>query len=283
MQSHYLSLTFSKSNTTPDQIETLMFILPENGFSGVEELDDNVVFYTKAEEFNEQSMLEVLHDYDFLKDVSYSIDQIAPVNWNLEWETHYYKPVVIAGKCAVRSSFHPKVEGVELEIIINPKMSFGTGHHATTSLAMQLIYTLDPKNKTILDMGCGTGILGILCSKLGAKSVVGIDNDSICIENTTENCEINNIYNFSVFEGDSASLDSKVDAVDIFIANINKNVLLNDIKSYSLKMNPNAMLILSGFFVTDAKDIIEEATKHNLKLETKMEMDNWCALLLNNN
>jgi ribosomal protein L11 methyltransferase len=209
---------------------------------------------------------------------AYSIDIIKPKNWNEEWEKNYFQPIVIGEQCLIKSSFHKTDLKAKYEIIIDPKMSFGTGHHETTSMMAEYILEIDIKDKTVMDMGTGTGILGILASMIGCTKIVGIDNDSWCYENAEENIEKNNINNFEMILGDAGMLKSYPNTFDCFIANINRHILLADIKYYVKSMKNPSVLLLSGFYLEDLVDIEAECVKHGLKFIDKKIKKNWvCA------
>ncbi|MFM6983326.1 MAG: 50S ribosomal protein L11 methyltransferase, partial [Chitinophagaceae bacterium] len=186
--------------------------------------------------------------------------------------------ILIGNECLIKSSFHKTDIKAKYEIIIDPKMSFGTGHHETTSMMAEYILETELKDKVVMDMGTGTGILGILASMIGCEKVIGIDNDSWCYENAQENIEKNNIKNFEMILGDAGMLKSYPEMFDVFIANINRHILLADIKYYVKTMTKGATLLLSGFYLDDLQDIRTECEKHGLEFKENKMKKNWvCA------
>lgn len=206
--------------------------------------------------------------------ISYTVEEIEQVNWNEEWEKNF-DPIDVNGKCHVRAPFHPKTEA-EFDIVIEPKMSFGTGHHETTHMMIQHLLETDLVNKKTLDMGCGTAILAILAEMKGAKPIDAIDIDNWCYLNSIENAERNNCSHIAVFEGDADLLKGK--KYDVIIANINRNILLNDIPVYASCLNAKGLLFLSGFYKEDIAAIDACCSKFNLKLEKTIERNNWVSL-----
>ncbi|MCK5638994.1 MAG: 50S ribosomal protein L11 methyltransferase, partial [Flavobacteriaceae bacterium] len=194
--------------------------------------------------------------------------------WNSEWEKNF-EAIQVDELVSIRAPFHED-PNLKYDIIIEPKMSFGTGHHETTHLMIQHLIDLDLVDKTVLDMGCGTGILAIFTEMKGAKKIDAIDIDSWCYENSLENVERNNCKNITVFEGDASLLKNK--NYDVIIANINRNILLQDIGTYAKCLNQHGVLLLSGFYTEDILVIEREAIKYNLNLNKKLERNNWVGL-----
>ena len=207
-------------------------------------------------------------------EITYTFEDIEQINWNAEWEKNF-NPIVVDNVCAVRAPFHDKFD-TQYDIVIEPKMSFGTGHHETTHMMIQHILKNDFKNKSVLDMGCGTGVLAILTEMKGAKSIDAVDYDNWCYLNSMENVERNNCKHIMVIEGDASVLKDK--KYDIIIANINRNILLKDMKTYVSCLNKNGMLFLSGFYYDDIPVVQAECEKYMLKFEEKLERNNWVSL-----
>ncbi len=201
---------------------------------------------------------------------------IKEQNWNETWEKNYFEPILIADKCIIRSTFHENTPKLKYEILIDPKMSFGTGHHETTSLMIEEILNIDVQGKTILDMGCGTGILAILSSQKGAKEICAIDIDKWSYNNTLENLQLNAIKNVHVELGDKNIIGQKF--FNIIYANINKNVLLQDIPDYAAHIHQGGKLLLSGFYTNDFEDINKIAIASGLQLSNKREKNKWLML-----
>ena len=206
--------------------------------------------------------------------ISYTIEEIDQVNWNEEWEKNF-DPIDVDGKCHVRAPFHPKTNA-EYDIIIEPKMSFGTGHHETTHMMIQHLLEIDVTKMKTLDMGCGTAILAILAEMKGAQPIDAIDIDNWCFLNSIENAERNNCKHISVYEGDASLLiDQKY---DLIIANINRNILLNDMQRYVDCLNKNGVLLLSGFYEEDIPYIEASCIEKGLKFVKKIQRNNWVSL-----
>lgn len=240
------------------------FIETENGFSA----------YIQKEFWNENILdgLYILENPDFK--IDYSFEEIEQVNWNEEWEKNF-EPIEVDGKCYVRAPFHEKTNA-EFDIVIEPKMSFGTGHHETTHMMIQHLLETDVTNKKTLDMGCGTAILAILAEMKGAQPIDAIDIDNWCYLNSIENADRNNCKHISVYEGDAALLKDK--KYDIIIANINRNILLNDMQQYVDCLNEKGTLFLSGFYTEDIPFIDASCTEKGLQYVKKFERNNWVAL-----
>lgn len=276
---NYIEITLTACEPVDQNVEIISAYLSEFGFEGVAE--DEIVKAYVAENEKTDEEIKVLLDELIEKKLcfdTYSIDIIKPKNWNEEWEKNYFQPIVIGEQCLIKSSFHKTDLKAKYEIIIDPKMSFGTGHHETTSMMAEYILEIDIKDKTVMDMGTGTGILGILASMIGCTKIVGIDNDSWCYENAEENIEKNNINNFEMILGDAGMLKSYPNTFDVFIANINRHILLADIKYYVKSMKNPSVLLLSGFYLEDLIDIEAECVKHGLKFIDKKIKKNWvCA------
>lgn len=254
--------------------EILIAELGETGFESFVETEEGIEAYIQKSEWNEDILedIQILNSEEF--EISHTFEEIKQINWNEEWEKNF-NPILVDGICSVRAPFHEK-PNTEFDIIIEPKMSFGTGHHETTHMMIQHILKNDFKNKSVLDMGCGTAVLAILAEKNGANCVDAIDYDNWCYVNSLENVERNNCKNITVMEGDASLLSDQ--KYDIIIANINRNILLNDIGSYVNCMNVNGAMFLSGFYDTDIPSIEAECNKHDLKLVDKLEKNKWVAL-----
>ncbi|MDD2986474.1 50S ribosomal protein L11 methyltransferase [Flavobacterium sp.] len=211
--------------------------------------------------------------------ISYTVEEIEQVNWNEEWEKNF-EPIEVDGKCHVRAPFHPKTTA-PFDIVIEPKMSFGTGHHETTHMMIQHLLETEVTNKKTLDMGCGTAILAILAEMKGAKPIDAIDIDEWCYLNSIENAARNNCHEISVYEGDASLLEGR--KYDLIIANINRNILLNDLAIYVSCLNEKGLLFLSGFYREDIPAIDACCVELGLKLEKTLERNNWVSLKYSNN
>ncbi|WP_298426363.1 50S ribosomal protein L11 methyltransferase [uncultured Kordia sp.] len=273
MSTTYIGYTFKVQPLQPG-VEILIAELGYAGFESFVENEDGVNAYIQKDDWNASILenIQILENKEF--QISYQHEEIAQVNWNEEWEKNF-EAIEVDGECVVRAPFHEK-PSVTYDIIIEPKMSFGTGHHETTHMMLQHILKTDVKNKKVLDMGCGTGVLAILAEMRGAQPLDAIDIDNWCYLNTLENVERNNCKHISTYEGDVSLLKDK--KYDIIIANINRNILLNDIHQYTACLPSDGVLFLSGFYTEDIPIITEECAKNKLKLVDKLEKNNWVAL-----
>ena len=255
-------------------IDILVAELGQVGFESFTENPDGVEAYIQKADWN----ASLLDDIQILQSeevtFSYDVKEIEQVNWNEEWEKNF-EPIVVADQVSIRAPFHEN-PGLKYDIIIEPKMSFGTGHHETTHLMIQHLMELDLQGKKVLDMGCGTGILAIFAEMKGAAALDAIDIDNWCYENSLENVERNNCHHISVFEGDASLLKS--DVYDVIIANINRNILLKDMSVYADSLKENGILLLSGFYTEDIEKINESAESNGLKQDKKLTRNNWVGL-----
>ena len=259
-------------------VEILIAELGYAGFESFVETEEGVTAYIQKEEWNQNILddIQILNSDEF--DITYTHEDIEQTNWNAEWEKNF-NPIVVDDVCAVRAPFHEKFD-TEYDIVIEPKMSFGTGHHETTHMMIQHILQNDFKDKSVLDMGCGTAVLAILAEMKGAKPIDAIDIDNWCYLNSLENVERNNCKHISVYEGEASLLKDK--NYDIIIANINRNILLQDIATYAKCLNTNGSLFLSGFYEEDIPLIEKECNANNLQHLKTLKRNNWVALHFKN-
>ena len=273
MDNIYIEYIF---NIEPKEPATEILIA-ELGFAGFEsfvENDNGVTAYIQKEEWN-ADILEgvlILTSDEFV--IDFTKNEIEQTNWNSEWEKNF-DPIEVDNQVSIRAPFHEN-PNLAYDIVIEPKMSFGTGHHETTHMMVQHLIGLDLKNKSTLDMGCGTGILAIFAEMKGAKPLDGIDIDNWCYLNSIENAERNNCKHISFYEGDASLLTDQM--YDVIIANINRNILLNDMVAYTKCLNENGVLLLSGFYKEDIGTIDNEVSKHGLTLQATLERNNWVSL-----
>ena len=253
--------------------EILIAELGELGFESFVETETGLQAFIIAEDFQENMLdeVQILTSEEF--EITYTSEDIEQVNWNEEWEKNF-SPIIVDELCQVRAPFHPKLE-TEFDIVIEPKMSFGTGHHATTHMMIQHILKENWRDQKVLDMGCGTGVLAILAEMKGAKPLDAIDIDNWCYLNTIENIERNNCEHITAYEGDATLLEGK--NYDAIIANINRNILLNDMATYVNYLNANGKLFLSGFYQEDLKIIQESCENLGLTYESHLEREGWIA------
>lgn len=254
--------------------DILIAELGDVGFESFVENETGISAYIQKPDWYEGILegIEILKSDEF--SISYNFEEIEQQNWNQEWENNFH-PIVVDDLCTVRAPFH-EIPSTKYDLIIEPKMSFGTGHHETTHMMIQHLLKNDLNETVVLDMGCGTAVLAILAEKLGAKKVDAIDIENWCYLNSLENAERNNCSNISVFEGDAALLGNT--KYDVIIANINRNILLQDIQVYAKCLQPKGRLFLSGFYKEDIPLIETECKKYMLKLNEIIERGSWVSL-----
>ena len=275
---NYIKISINVANLPEYKADVLTFELGEIGFSTFETENDTLIAYAKQTDFSAESLKQMAEDNELSSD-DYSVEEVEDKDWNEEWEKNYFQPIVVDGgesKCVIHSSFHTDVPEAEYDIVINPKMSFGTGHHETTSSMLRWILSDSMQGKKVLDMGCGTAVLGILAKMRGADYVMGVDIDEWCKENATESAAINNI-DMEIKLGD-ASILPKENTFDVILANINRNILLADMDKYVACLNNGGNLYMSGFYTEDIPVIKEKAESLGLKYEDFKEKNNWVAV-----
>jgi ribosomal protein L11 methyltransferase len=262
--------------TDVDFVEILMAELAELGFESFVETEDGLEAYIQEGDFEDVAVKQMLEKYAGRIAISYQIRKIVRQNWNVEWEKNF-QPIQIGNQIYVRADFHEPRPDFPYEIIITPKMSFGTGHHETTSMVMEHQLTLNHINKKILDVGTGTGILTVLASKLGASHISAFDIDEWSVENTIENLQLNHVSNVSVRLGTIG--DEPKDIYDIVLANINRNILISQIPAYVTFLQKGGELIVSGFYEKDIADIQIVAEAVGLKKVAQLSKNNWAAVV----
>ncbi|MDR1459423.1 MAG: 50S ribosomal protein L11 methyltransferase [Bacteroidales bacterium] len=256
--------------------DILIAFLAELGYESFVETETELLAYIPKSLFDEQKISALSGEHpEWGFSFSFSYKDVEEQNWNAVWENNY-APVLVDGCCYIRAPFHSKREDVKYEIVIEPKMSFGTAHHQTTLQMIRYLLEEDCREKQVLDMGTGTGILAILAAFRGAKKVLAIDNDTWAYENCCENVEKNNVHVIDIVLGDANNIQEK--KYDIILANINRNILLQDIKTYARSLAEHGILLLSGFYLDpDLRLIEKEADNHHLFLNSYKEEDNWVA------
>jgi ribosomal protein L11 methyltransferase len=271
----YIEVYFKLEPLLPAR-EILYAELGDKGFDAFEDEVDGVKAFIKQEQFTESLLKDLRISGIEGQKVEVCITTIANQNWNALWESNF-DPIVINSNCTIRAPFHA-VPKVGCDLIISPQMSFGTGHHETTFLMSKELFSLDLKSVDLLDMGSGTGVLAILAEKLGAKNIKAIDIEEGAYINTIDNCKLNNTKNIIVEKGDSKLLDDSL--FQVILANINKNILLQDISVYSNSLKIGGKLLLSGFFTTDVDELRNVASDNGLKFVKMEEKNNWAMLML---
>lgn len=272
MELIYIEFDFK---VTPTEIgrDILIAQLGYAGFESFVETDEGVTAYIQEKDWREELLgeIDLLTNSEFK--ISFTQKQIEQINWNEEWEKNF-EPILVDDICSVRAPFHQKLD-VKFDIVIEPKMSFGTGHHETTHMMIQHILKNEWTGKKVLDMGCGTAVLAILAELKGAKPLDAIDIDNWCYLNSIENAARNNCKHITVYEGDASLLSGK--SYDTIIANINRNILLNDMATYASCLNTGGELYLSGFYTEDLEIIKKECNKNKLQFVENLERNNWVA------
>ena len=266
----YIQIKFS--NLPPEKQDVLIALLDNAGYEGYEEGAGFLSAFIPQEKFDESALSEIESQQQIIA----AKEIVKEKNWNEEWEKNF-EPVIIGDFCAIRAEFHRPIPGVEHEIIITPKMSFGTGHHATTYLMIRFMQQLDIKGKRLLDFGTGTGILAILADQLGASGVTAIDNDDWSIENALENITVNQCKAIKLSKADNLK---ELGHFDVILANINRHVILANLLDLKQHLAPGGVLILSGLLPDDAPVIEAKAAENDLRIYEQKKHNNWIGLLL---
>ena len=276
----YFEVTFTAQPCNEIVTDVISAITAEIGFESFVECEDGVKAYIQQSLFDEETLKSVLADFPIPDtNVSYTIFEPEDKDWNEEWEKNFFQPIVIDNRCVIHSTFHKDYPKAEYDIVINPQMAFGTGHHETTSSILGELLDANLKGKSVLDMGCGTSILAILASMRGAAKVTAIDIDDWCVNNSRDNIALNNINNITVELGDASLLEGR-EPFDVIIANINRNILLNDMHAYVSCMHSGSEIYMSGFYVQDIDAIREKGESLGLKFVHYREKNNWVAVKL---
>ncbi|MEQ9415599.1 MAG: 50S ribosomal protein L11 methyltransferase [Cyclobacteriaceae bacterium] len=258
--------------------EILIAEISQAGFDSFLENENGFEAYAEVDRFDQSRVDEIRNKYNQVKPLSFSWDRIEKKNWNEEWEKSY-EPIIVDDRCVIRADFHQIEKEYPYTITITPKMSFGTGHHQTTYLMIKAQMNMDHKNKMVMDAGCGTAILSIMASKLGAKSVEAFDIDEWSVINGKENLDVNNCQNVNIRQGMISELTFE-DNYDVILANINKNILLQELPQYVSYLNPDGFILLSGFYEKDIPDLMSRAHQYQLKHVQSDVRENWASLLL---
>ncbi len=274
----YLVLHFKFDNTEEFVADVLAAQLGEIGFDSFVKTTEGLDAYILEKEFNEASLSQLISDFPFDAEITFKKEHLEDKNWNEEWEKNFFEPIIISDKCIIHSTFHKDIPKLPYDIIINPKMAFGTGHHETTSLIITEILETEMKGKRVLDMGCGTSVLAILASMRGASELTAIDIDDWCVDNSLENLALNNIKNVDVKLGDASLLPGI--QFDIILANINRNILLNDMASYVNCLSKGGLLFISGFYTEDVPILEKKANELGMKMLYFKQKNNWAAMKL---
>jgi ribosomal protein L11 methyltransferase len=258
--------------------EILMAEIAEAGFDTFMETEKGFEAYVEEKKFNADLVDSIKEKYREVNPLLFFYDQVKKQNWNEEWEKNL-QPIIVDDRCLIRAEFHKIEKQYPYEIVITPKMSFGTGHHQTTYLMIQSQLDMDHTNKRVMDAGCGTAILSIMASKLKSKEVEAFDIDEWSVINGTENIQNNHCQNIHIHQGkiDDMKFEGKF---DLILANINKNILLSEMKSYANYLDAGGQLLISGFYTHDIGDLLNEANKHQLTEVSRKDRETWAAVLL---
>ncbi|MDO5665445.1 MAG: 50S ribosomal protein L11 methyltransferase [Bacteroidia bacterium] len=273
----YVEVNFICNPYSEAITDILAHQLSEIEFESFLQSNSGVLAYVPEAKFSVSKVDDLLRNFLLDVKIDYSFKVIDDVNWNEEWEKHYFQPIVFENKCIIHSSFHQPEGEYDYRILIDPKMSFGTGHHQTTGLILKEILSMSFFNKTVLDMGCGTAVLAILASMRGAREIAAIDIDEWAYNNALENIKLNHISNVKVKLGGAELLGKET--FDIIFANINRNILLQDIPIYTKVLNKGGSIVMSGFYKEDIAAIREKCEQNGLIYRDFSEMDNWVAVV----
>lgn len=276
----YFEVTFSVNPCNETATDILSALTAEIGFESFVECEGGMQAYIQQSLFDEEALKNIIADFPIPDtEITYTITEPEDKDWNEEWEKNFFQPIVIEDRCVIHSTFHKDYPKAEYDIVINPQMAFGTGHHETTSSILGELLDADLKGKSVLDMGCGTSILAIFASMRGADPVTAIDIDDWCVNNSRDNIALNNINNITVELGDASLLEGRK-PFDVIIANINRNILLNDMAAYTACMYKGSEIYMSGFYVQDIDAIRSKGESLGLKFVHYREKNNWAAVKL---
>lgn len=273
---NFIQVNFSFDTFEEFMADILAAELAEIGFDSFVPCENGMQAFIPESKFNENNLKDAIDNYPLEVVIAYEIVTVASKNWNEEWEKHYFEPIVIGEECVIHSSFHKDIPVAKYDIIIDPKMSFGTGHHETTSLVIGEILKMNLTGKKVLDMGCGTSVLAILAAMRGASELLAIDIDSWCTENSLENIALNKVSGIEVKLGGAELLDGL--HFDIILANINRNILLADMEKYADCLTTGGELYMSGFYKADIPVIEAELNRNGLELIDFKEKNNWVVV-----
>ncbi len=276
----YFQVTFTPHPCNETVTDVISALTAEIGFESFVECEGGLDAYIQQSLFDEKSLKQIIADFPIPgTTIDYTITEPEDKDWNEEWEKNFFQPIVIGDRCVIHSTFHKDYPKAEYDIVINPQMAFGTGHHATTSSIIAELLDADLAGKSVLDMGCGTSILAILASMRGADPITAIDIDDWCVNNSRDNIRLNRISNIEVKLGDASLLKGHT-PFDVIIANINRNILLNDMPAYAACMHKGSEIYMSGFYVEDIPAITEKGASLGMKFIHHREKDRWAAVKL---
>lgn len=276
----YLEVTFHTRPCTETVNDVLSALCAKIGFESFVECEDGIQAYVQTALYDENALKATLEDFPIEgTSITFETCEMEDKDWNEEWEKNFFQPIIIGNRCVIHSTFHHDVPQAEYDIVINPQMAFGTGHHETTSLILEELLDADLKGKSVLDMGCGTSILAILAAKRGACPVTAIDIDDWCVNNSRDNIALNHVDGITVELGDASLLKDRR-PFDIIIANINRNILLADMAQYAACMHAGSEIYMSGFYVDDIPAICTEGERLGMTYLHHKEKNRWAAVKL---
>lgn len=276
----YRELRINVSPCSETATDILAQFLSEIGYESFVADDKGLMAYVKNELFDKNAVNDIITSFP-IQGIKMDVADVFVEgrDWNSEWEQHYFKPIIVDNQCVIHSSFHRDIPEARYDIVIDPKMAFGTGHHQTTSLIIARLLKMELDGKSLIDMGTGTGILAILAAMRGATPVTAIEIDPMAHVNAVENVRLNGHPEIEVILGDASALDN-INPADILLANINRNIIVGDMGSYAATLKPGGIMILSGFYEEDIPVVAEAAHRYGLKQVNYTSRDRWASLCL---
>ncbi|MDE6859303.1 MAG: 50S ribosomal protein L11 methyltransferase [Duncaniella sp.] len=275
----YVEVRLDVTPCDETRTDVLAALLAEAGFESFVPDETGITAYIRSEEFSGDAIESIISSFPMECDIKWHDVVVEGQDWNKEWEKNYFQPIVIDDKCVIHSSFHKDIPACTYDIVIDPKMAFGTGHHSTTSLILRQLLSMDLADRNVVDMGTGTGILAILASMRGAGRIDAIEIDEFAYTNACENLKLNGAGMVNIHLGDAAVLETIKD-VNLFIANINRNIITADMAAYAATLAPGATMLLSGFYEEDIPVVLASANPHRLTYDSHTTDKNWACLKL---
>ena len=276
----YIEVTFTLTPWNETAQDVLTALAGDIGFESFVEEGSTLKAYIQKKLYDEEAIQNIISDFPMSDTtITYTVQEQEDKDWNEEWEKNFFQPIVIGNRCVIHSTFHKDIPEMEYDILINPQMSFGTGHHETTTLIVSRLLETELKGKSVLDMGCGTSILAILAAKRGASPITAIDIDDWCVSNSADNINLNGIDCITVRLGDADFLRNECPTFDLIIANINRNILTADMDAYAGCMKSGSRIFLSGFYVDDIPAIQESLTLNGLSFVEYYENNRWAMVV----
>lgn len=275
----YTEVRIDMSPCNETMTDVMAALLCEHGYESFVPDENGMTAYIKLEDFDKKVLDEVTAELPFDTSVTVKCETVEGRDWNQEWEKNYFKPITVDGKCVIHSSFHTDIPSMPYDIVIDPKMAFGTGHHQTSTLIILRLLELPLEGSSVIDMGTGTGILAILAAMRGAGPVTAIEIDEFAHVNAVENVSLNRHPEINVVLGDASAL-AGVEPVDLFLANINRNIIVGDLQVYASRLKEGGTMLLSGFYEDDIAIVLDEARKHGLEYVGHTVLERWSCLEL---